>query len=181
MTYTESTGHMAIFQYGFFSCRGVHSSPWLTIAPWLSGELSRPDISLARVELVLQGTLGNECWWHSSMGCSWGASQWFLSLQGWGGDTSTRLTVGSLWAPQLSRGGRRQLSVRLPFSLSVLETSALGRWHPSPLNHHTHPGGGGRGQHAEGSLWSPALTAALRTFTPLVETRSAQPPWRQSP
>lgn len=94
MTYTESTGHMAVFQYGFFSCRGVHSSPWLTMAPWLSGELSRPDISLARVELVLRGTLGDERWWHSSTGCSWGASQWFPSLQGWGGDTSTRLTAG---------------------------------------------------------------------------------------
>lgn len=53
-------GHLP---YGFFSCRGVHSGPWLTTASWLS----LPGISLARVELVLQGTLGDACWWRSSI------------------------------------------------------------------------------------------------------------------
>lgn len=88
----------------------------------------------------------------------------FTSGMGWGHKHQHDSWLCGHHSFLVAEGGN---SVRLLFSLSVLETSALGRWHPSPLNHHTHPGGGGRGQHAEGSLWSPALTAALRILTPL--------------
>lgn len=163
MTYTESTGRMAVFQYGFFSCRGMHSSPWLTMASWLPGELSRPGISLARVELVLQGTLGDACWWRSSILAAPGCLTvvFFTSGVGWGHKHQS----DSLWAPQLSRGGR-QVTLSEVFLVGPGDLCTQ-KAAPLPPSHHTHPGGGGRGgrgQHPEGSLWTPALTAAPRTL-----------------
>lgn len=90
-----------------------------------------------------------------SPGCSWVLHHGFFHFRGGVGtqapDCDGWLSVGTIafswW--------KRQLSVRCLFSFLVLETSALIEGSiPSPLNHHTHPGGGGRGQHAEGSLWT---------------------------
>lgn len=78
-----SYGHHPIW---LFSCRGMRSSPWLMMASWLSGRISRPDFSLARVKLVLQETLGMHV---GGIHQSWsflGAWLWFPSLWGvvWG-------------------------------------------------------------------------------------------------
>lgn len=162
---------MAIFQYGFSHAESC------TAVPGSHGILAFRRNLQARLFFGKSKT----CFFRKLRGCtlvafinpgrSWVLRCGFLHFRGRAGTEHQSVMAGSggtiassWWTDSL------RLTVSRSFSLLVLETPAPGR---QPL-HHTDLGGGGRGQHAEGSILTPEQTLALRT--PLW-WKSKQQPW----
>lgn len=162
---------MAIFQYGFSHAESC------TAVPGSHGILAfrrnlQARLFFGKSKTCSSGNFGDAGWWHSSIlvapGCfavvsftlGVGRGQEHQSVMAGSGGT----IASSWWTDSL------RLTVSRSFSLLVLETPAPGR---QPL-HHTDLGGGGRGQHAEGSILTPEQTLALR---PPLWWKPKQQPW----
>lgn len=155
---------MAVFQYGFSQAEArTASGSWLTMVSWLSEATSRPGFSLARVKLVVEETGGCLLAAFINPGHSRVLCCGFLHFGvGWGQEHRSMMadSLGTIASSRWKERHNRRVTHSEPFfSLAVLETSAPRR---QPL-HHTHLGGAGRRQHAEGSIPTPELTPVLRT------------------
>lgn len=166
MTYTESTGHhMAVFQYGFSHAEArTASSPWLTMASWVSGATSGPGFSLARVKLILEETWGCLLMAFINPGHSRVLRCGFLHFGvGWGQEHRSLMadSLGTMASSWWKERHDRRVTHSEPF-FSLAGPGDLCTQKAAPLSH-THLGGGGRRQHAEGSIPTPELTPAPRT------------------